>query len=204
MSPRMTKKFNAKFSYSTRHTQIVDRISKLPTGSFRVTKVSKRLNVNFQSSGYPSILSVHWIPPPLPPSLLPPFPTKNLHECCMSRFVVLAGRRHTRAPVVLSWFEIIKSTSVMNINGLWKCRPIILFSFHVSVVNRETLYVALGVKFGNSTLTCPPGLWRSNLTNDREPPNAGFTRFPSGSRLSFPIHCDNLSTISSKNVWELK
>ena len=27
MSPRMTKKFNAKFSYSTRHTQIVDRIS---------------------------------------------------------------------------------------------------------------------------------------------------------------------------------
>ena len=27
MSPRMTKKYNAKFSYSTRHTQIVDRIS---------------------------------------------------------------------------------------------------------------------------------------------------------------------------------
>ena len=139
---------------------------------------------------------MHWIPPPLPPSLLPPFPTKNLHECCMSRFVVLAGRRHTRAPVVLSWFEIIKSTSVMNINGLWKCRPIKLFSFHVSVVNRETLYVALGVKFGNSTLTCRPGLWRSNLTNDRESPNAGFTRFPSGSRL-FRIHCDNLSRIST-------
>ena len=93
----------------------------------------------------------------------------------------------------------------MNINGLWKCRPIILFSFHVSVVNRETLYVALGVKFGNSTLTCRPGLWRSNLTNDRESPNAGFTRFPSGSRL-FRIHCDNLQNLQNLHnllsVWQ--
>ena len=40
MSPRMTKKFNAKFSYSTRHTQIVDRISKLRTGSFKSRKFS--------------------------------------------------------------------------------------------------------------------------------------------------------------------
>ena len=92
MSPRMTKKFNAKFSYSTRHTQIVDRISKLPTGSFRVTKVSKRLNVNFQSSGYPWIFSVHWVPPP-PPS--PPHPFFFSSSIPDDKFSwVLHERRH--------------------------------------------------------------------------------------------------------------
>ena len=46
-------------------------------------------------------------------------------------FVVLAGRRHTRAPVVLSWFQIIQCRSIMKRNGLLQHPPTIFCSFHV-------------------------------------------------------------------------
>ena len=42
----------------------------------------------------------------------------ELGESMRCWFVVWAGRRHMRAPVVLSLFKIMKITSLMNINGL--------------------------------------------------------------------------------------
>ena len=46
-------------------------------------------------------------------------------------FVVLAGRRHTRAPVVLSWFQIIQCRSIMKRNVLLEHPHTIFSSFHV-------------------------------------------------------------------------
>ena len=45
----------------------------------------------------------------------------------------LCAVRHTRVPVVASWFQIIKFTSIMNRNGLWKCRPTIISTSTVTV-----------------------------------------------------------------------
>ena len=132
MSPRMTKKFNAKFSYSTRQSH--ESIHALER-KFAI----QRISINFFSALSPpsssSFSSSSFL-------LLLHSRRQNFHECCMS-------------------------------------------------VDTTPLKVSKRL-----TLTCPPGLWRSNLTNDREPPNAGFTRFPSGSRL-FRIHCVNLQSLST-------
>ena len=66
MSPRMTKKFNAKFSYSTRHTQIVDRISDWEFQSHESSQALERkfaiqrISINFFSALSPPSSHLLW------------------------------------------------------------------------------------------------------------------------------------------------
>ena len=75
MSPRMTKKFNAMFSYSTRHTQIVDPIS-IADWEFQSHESFQALECKFAiqrherrhnpPSSSPSFSSSSTSPPPCP------------------------------------------------------------------------------------------------------------------------------------------
>ena len=121
------------------------------------------------------------------------------------RFVVSAGRRHTRAPVALSLFQIIECRSIMKRNGLLQHPPTIFCSFHVPLGQSfgTELCLSQDLQAQGTSLMMTNSLHRcfgiKKISRNR---SSMVSHFPASFRntrgLTVPITCCRL-----KNFWLL-